>query len=74
MSSASCGLSVLNSWTKASKRPCLLQTIRAWRPGRLLLQREVHALMPAILLRMARLDAFDRDAEAKPLAPRALTG
>src|SRR3977135_1495022 len=27
---------------------------------------EVHALVTAVLLRMSRLDAFDRNAEAKP--------
>jgi hypothetical protein len=44
----------------------LLQDIRAWRTGRLLLQREMHALVPAIPLRMARLDALDGNAQAKP--------
>jgi hypothetical protein len=41
----------------------LLQAIGARWPGRFPLESEVHALMAAILLRMAGLDAFDCDAE-----------
>ena len=44
----------------------LLQVIFAGRSGGFLLQGKVHALMPAILLRMAWLDAFDGDAESEP--------
>src|SRR5262249_59527719 len=44
----------------------LLQAVKAWRPGGLLLEGEMHTLVPAVLLRMARLDAFDRDAEPEP--------
>ena len=44
----------------------LLQVIFAGRPGGFLLQGQVHALMPAILLRMAWLDAFDGNAEPQP--------
>src|SRR5260221_14585457 len=65
MPSASCGLSALNSCTKASK-VLLLQAVRAWRSGCLLLEGKVHALVPAVLLRMAGLDALDGNAEAKP--------
>lgn len=36
----------------------LLQEVLAWRLGRFLLQREMHAFMPAILLRLSRLDTF----------------
>src|SRR5262249_36867154 len=44
----------------------LLQAVKAWRPGGLVLEGEMHTLVPAVLLRMARLDAFDRDAEPEP--------
>ena len=44
----------------------LLQAVQAWRAGGFLLQGEVHALVAAVLLRMARLDALDGDAEAQP--------
>ena len=42
----------------------LLQEILSGRFGGLQFQGQVHTLVTAILLRMARLDAFDRDAEA----------
>jgi len=41
----------------------LLEWVAAWRAGCLFLQGEVHALMAAILLRMAGFDAFDVDGE-----------
>ena len=44
----------------------LLQAVPAWRAGRLFLEGEMHALVAAVLLRMAGLDAFDRDAKAQP--------
>src|SRR3546814_5126957 len=37
----------------------LLQDVGAGRAGRLLLQRQVHALVAAVLLRLAWFDAFD---------------
>ena len=37
----------------------LLQTVETGRAGSLLLQGQVHALMAAVLLRMAGLDALD---------------
>ena len=37
-----------------------------WRPGGLVLERAVHALMTAILLRMARLNAFNADPQPEP--------
>jgi hypothetical protein len=44
----------------------LLQEVPRCRLGRLLLQRQMHALVPAILLRMARADALDRDPQPQP--------
>ena len=44
----------------------LLQAVQAWRPGCFLLEGEMHTLMAAVLLRMARFDALDRDADAQP--------
>ena len=66
MPSASCGRSSLNSLTKASKARLLLQAVHAGRPGGFLLQRQVHAFVAAILLRVAGLDALDSDAQAQP--------
>jgi hypothetical protein len=44
----------------------LLQDVRRGRLGGLRLQRQMHPLMPAILLRMAGLDALDLDPETEP--------
>ena len=44
----------------------LLQAILLWWSGSLLLQGQVHALVSAVLLRVARLDALDGNAEAQP--------
>jgi len=44
----------------------LLEEIRGRWFGSFFFQSEMHALVTAILLRMAGLDAFDRDAEAEP--------
>ena len=44
----------------------LLQAVEAGRACGFFFKGQMHALMPAILLRMAWLDAFDRDAKAKP--------
>ena len=51
------------------ERHLLLRVIFAGRPGGFLLQGQVHALMLAILLRMAWLDAFDGDTESEPPHP-----
>jgi hypothetical protein len=42
----------------------LLEHVRGGRLGRFALQREVHALMPPVLLGVPWLDSFDLDAEA----------
>jgi hypothetical protein len=44
----------------------LLQEVFGRRLSGFLLQREIHALMAAILVGMARLDAFDVDPEPQP--------
>ena len=44
----------------------LLQAVGARRAGCFLLEGEVHALVTAVLLGMAWLDALDDDAESEP--------
>ena len=44
----------------------LLQAIESWRARGLLLEGEMHALMAAVLLWMAWLDALDGNAEPEP--------
>ena len=44
----------------------LLQDIGGGRPRRLLLEREMHPFMAAVLLGVARANAFYRDAETQP--------
>src|SRR6185312_2242349 len=44
----------------------LLQAIGARRPGGFPFEGEVHALMASVLLRVARLDAFDRNTKPEP--------
>ena len=52
---------------EAVEADLLLEAVHAGRPGGLPLQRQMHALVTAVLLRMARLDALDVNAEAQPL-------
>ena len=66
MSSASWGRSALNSCKEGVEASLLLQAVHARRAGGFLLQGEMHALMAAVLLRLARLDALDGDAEPEP--------
>jgi hypothetical protein len=40
----------------------LLQAVHSRRSSGFVFEREMHALMPAVLLRMTGLDAFDGDA------------
>ena len=44
----------------------LLQEVGSGRFGGFLLQGEMHTFMTAVLLRMARLNAFDTDAQPQP--------
>ena len=57
------GIEFLNEVVEAG---LLLQAVHAGRSGCLFLQREMHALVAAVLLRVARLDALDGDAEPQP--------
>ncbi len=57
------GVELVNEGIKAV---LLLQAVEAWRSCCFLLQGQVHALVAAILLRMARLDTFDRNPEPEP--------
>jgi transposase InsO family protein len=50
----------------------LLETVRAGRPRGLFLQGQMHALMAAVLLRMAWLDALDGNAQHQTLKNRIL--
>ena len=44
----------------------LLQGVLAWRSGGFLLERQVHALVPSVLVRFAGLDVLEGDAEPEP--------
>src|ERR1043166_1345587 len=54
---------VLDELIKAS---LLLQEVLARRLGGFLLQRQVHALVSAVLLRLPGLDTLERDPQAQP--------
>jgi hypothetical protein len=60
------GIEFLHEAIEAS---LLLQGVEAWRAGCFLLQGQMHTFMAAVLLRMARLDALDADAEAQGRVP-----
>src|ERR1700719_947848 len=44
----------------------LLETVHACGTSGFVFESEMHALMPTVLLRMTRLDAFDGDAQTQP--------
>ena len=44
----------------------LLEAVDAWRAGGFFLEREMHSLMAAVLLRTAWLDALDVNAKPEP--------
>ena len=44
----------------------LLQNVHAWRAGGLVLERKMHALVTAVLLRLSGFDSLDLDAEPEP--------
>ena len=52
------GIELANEGVEAAP---LLQAVEARRASSLLLEGQMHALVAAVLLRMARLDAFDRN-------------
>src|SRR6266850_8027128 len=57
---------VVELFEKIIEFALLLQAVPARGARGLRFEREVHAFMPAILLRMPMLDAFDGDAQAQP--------
>src|SRR6201984_1148306 len=57
------GIEFLN---KVIETGLLLQAVDSGRSGCFFLQREMHARVAVVLLRVARLDALDGDAEAEP--------
>lgn len=48
------------------ERGLLLKRVHTWRTGGFFLERQMHALVPAILLGMTGFDALDLDAESEP--------
>src|SRR5204863_4847801 len=61
------GIEFLNKVVEAG---LLLQTVYSGRSGCFFLQRQMHALVAAVLLWVARLDALDVDAEPRPPSRR----
>ena len=59
-------LLVVVALQKSIEASLLLQEIRRSGLGGLAFQGQMHALMPAVLFRMPRLDAFDLNSEAQP--------
>ena len=66
MSRAWCGRSFVELLEKIIEFALLLQTVQACGTSGFRLESEMHAFMPAILLRMTGLDAFDGDAQTQP--------
>ena len=57
---------VVEDVEEAIKAGLLLQKVGSGRLGGFLFQGEMHAFVPAVLLRMPRLDAFNANAQAEP--------
>jgi hypothetical protein len=66
MASASVGTLGIELLDEDLKPGLLLETGHARRACGLLVQRQVHALVAAVLVRVAGLDALDGDAEPQP--------
>jgi hypothetical protein len=66
MSSAWWGPLVVEAVDEAIEAGLLLQQVFGRGLGGFLLEREVHALVSTVLLRVAGLDALDLDAQAQP--------
>src|SRR6266536_3284339 len=66
MSRASCGRSLLKTSMNLSNPSLLLKKIAGRRLGGLFLQGQMHALMAAVLLGVARLNPLDANTEPEP--------
>jgi len=57
---------LIEALDEAIEASLLLQEVLRCRARGLLLQRQVHALVPTVLLGIAWLDALDRDTQSQP--------
>jgi hypothetical protein len=67
MAGASCGRSLLNSFDEAVETDLPLQHVHLGRARGFFLECQMHAFVPAVLLRVARPDPFDGNSEPQPL-------